>query len=125
MNKSFGELLAEFKQKEAPECIVPLIDDPKLRQGIVAWRSVKIVYKAGTPCMEADNLQQWEWLWAQTDVDLQMFGIVSGVKMYEAGELFQRLKGLRLIYPDGEICKLAQQFLQTLVLKEMPKRKTE
>lgn len=121
---SFGEVLKHFKENEAPHVIAPLIEDAKLVAGLVAWQSVKIKNEsAGKNCEETDPLAKWEWLWNQCKIDLKRFSIVSGVQEYQASDLFLRLQGLRLIYPDGTIHSLASQFLEATVLKELPRPK--
>jgi hypothetical protein len=116
---SFGEILAGFKGDEEPENIVPIIDDDVLQTGMIAWKSVRIRYKAATDCMEVDPTAKWEWLWDQIEYDQWAFGTVAGVNQKDVGGLLSRLKGLRLIYPDGTISKLAKQYLSTIIMSKL------
>ncbi len=120
---SFGEVLAEFKKKESPISIAPLMDDNKLVCGLAAWQSVAIQLNPATECKETDPFKKWLWLWEQCEPDLETFAIVSAVKGQDADPLFTRLKGLKLIYPDGTIHQLALQFIQALVLDKLPRQK--
>jgi hypothetical protein len=120
---TFGEILACFKKKSAeePENIVPLIDDAVLTNGLIAWKSIVIKYKPVEQCPCSDEASQWEWLWNQIEFDTTKFGSVAGVKSQEVGALLTRLKGLRLIYPDGTIDNLAKQYLQSLIAAKIKK----
>ena len=68
---------------------------------------------------ELDDTARWEWLWKNVDFDMTMFATVAGVKAQDASSLFFRLKGLRLIYPDGTINVLAKQYLQAQIMTKI------
>lgn len=123
MSKSFGEVLSSFKLAENAISIAPLIDDKELICGLAAWQSVSILHKEVKTCEETDPFKKWLWLWNQIELDLDTFATVANVNCQEAEPLFTRLKGLRLIYPDGTIHNLAKQFIQALVLSKLPKAK--
>lgn len=122
---SFGAILASFKGNESADSIVCLIDDGRLRHGLSAWKSVKVEIVPKGECQEQSTLDKWNWLWDQTNVDLKTFGVVAGVQDYESKSLFMRLKGLRLIYPDGTVNRLAEQYLHTIVFNSMPKKRKQ
>jgi hypothetical protein len=117
---SFGEILADFKKSEEPDSIVPLIDGPSLRNGLVAWKSVAITYKAAEEC---PYTAKWNWLWTRVEYDTTRFGVIAGVRVQDASVLLQRLIGLRLVYPDGTIHKFGKQYLQSLIFDKLKKRK--
>ena len=116
---SFGEVLSEFKKAEEAENIVAIIEDHDLQNGMIAWKSVRITYKHPTDCQEKDPVAKWYWLWSQIDYNPTEFGIVSGSKAQNVGALLTRLRGLRLIYPDGTIHNLASQFLQSVIMSKL------
>jgi len=121
--ESFGDVLKSFKEAEEPENIVSLIDDESLRNGLVAWKSVRIE-PAPTDevfCSATDPVERWEWLWHAVRFDRAKFGIVAGVKAQEAGTLLTRLIGLRLIYPDGTVNNFASQYLQSIIMAKLHK----
>ena len=120
---SFGELLAEFKESEAPENIVALVDSANLRNALVAWKSVTVIYNKAEDCGYKDETSQWNWLWQQITYDQSTFGTVAGLKAQETGSVLTRLIGLRLIYPDGTINELATQYLQSVIIAKLPKPK--
>ena len=116
---NFGEILSKFKASEEAENIVAIIDDDELLKGLVAWKSVVVKYKAAGECQEKEEAAQWNWMWDYVEFDISAFGVVAGAKGQDVGGLFRRLKGLRLIYPDGTINKLAKQYLQTTIMSKL------
>jgi hypothetical protein len=122
---TFGEILKHFKEVEAPENIVPLVEGEELRNGVVAWKSVVVSYSDNEPCEVEDEAAQWEWLWSKVKFDLRSFAVVAGVPPQNGGNLYQRLKGLRLIYPDGTIHNFAAKYLQAIIMAKLPKPKPQ
>lgn len=118
---TFGELLAKFKKQETADSIVPLVESVELRNGVVSWKSVVIKNKGPAECDEEADAAQWEWMWLQVSYDLNNFAVVAGALPQNIGSLFQRLKGLRLIYPDGTINSFAAKYLQSIILAKLPK----
>lgn len=116
---SFGEVLAAFKANEEAENIVAIIEDEELQNGMIAWKSVRIRYRAASDCSVQSPVERWEWLWGQIEYDVNSFGVVAGAKAQDVGRLLNRLKGLRLIYPDGTINTLARQYLQTIIMSKI------
>ena len=123
---SFAEILETFKEAETAENIVPLTEHEELRSGVVAWKTVCITYKKpdGDLPEDASPAQQWEWLWSQVDFDVRAFGVVAGCQPQASGNLFNRLKGLQLIYPDATINTWAAKYLQAIIMSKIPKPKT-
>jgi hypothetical protein len=120
---SLAELLKYFKENESLESIVALADSEDLRNGVVAWKSVDVKFVKNEQCDEKTEAGQWNWMWTQVQFNLQMFAVVSGCPKSKADELFIRLKGLRLIYPDATINSYAAKFIQAQVMKSLPKQK--
>jgi hypothetical protein len=120
---TFGEVLKYFKESETPESIVSLTDSADLRNGVVAWKSVLVRYKKQSECTEQSDTAKWEWLWSNIEFDLSNFGLVAGVRGQDTNNLFFRLKGLRLIYPDGTINNFGARYLQAVIISKLPKQK--
>jgi hypothetical protein len=118
MGSSFGEVLTEFKRAEAPENIFPLLQDVELCNALVAWKSVRISYLSSAECPHDEEKARWDWLWDNVDFDNVSYGIVAGCKAQNASMLVERLKGLRLIYPDGSISNFAKTYLSQLILQK-------
>jgi hypothetical protein len=118
---NFGETLGHFKKIESAESIIPLVDDESLRGAVVAWKSVVIKYIDASDCGEKNEAAQWNWLWTKVEFDLTSYGVVAGLKPQEVRNVFLRIAGLRLIYPDGTINTYAAKFLQALIMAKLPK----
>lgn len=130
---TFGEILAQFKKKasDEPENIVPLMENDSLINGLIAWKSVIITYKELGQCPYSEDSRSWQWLWEGIEFDLGVLATVSGVRVQDVSALLTRLKGLRLIYPDGTINDIAKQYLSSLIankirssMRGLPKPKT-
>jgi len=119
----FEEVLSIFKNDEEPENIIPLVDDAELRQALVAWKSVRISRKHDEACDCDNECDRWDWLWGVVECNASLWGTVAGIKPQHVGPTLIRLKGLRLIYPDGTINQLAKQYMQGLILAKLPKPK--
>lgn len=120
---TLGELMKEFKESETADSIIPLVESAELRNGVVAWKSVRVKYKGSHQCSEKEDHLKWEWMWQQIEFDMRNFGVVAGVKPQDSQNLFNRLKGLRLIYPDGTVSDIATKYLVGLVMNKLPKPK--
>ncbi len=99
------------------EKLMALKSDPKLTQGIVAWKNMSV-----TPCEsfqpEDDSFASvWKWLWECLKFDREEWRIMAGLKLQEADIVFKRLKGLKLIYPDGTVDDYTSMFIRSSVMK--------
>ena len=116
---SYGEILKEFKDSESPDGIFSLMHDSKLGDGFSAWKAAKITFKKITTDPPDEERNRWDWLWDQVDVDYRAFGVVAGSKSQMAQDLFERLKGLRLIYPDGTVNSMAKSYINQIIMKQI------
>jgi hypothetical protein len=118
---TFGEILAHFKKAASnePENIVPLMQDDGLINGLISWKSVVIKYGEAGGCPHQEESRMWQWLWENIDFDASAFAAVAGVRVQDVSSLLTRLRGLRLIYPDGTINEIAKQYLQSLIANKI------
>jgi len=122
----YGSTLAFFKKESTPEKVVVLMDEPYLRAAVIAWKSVTISYSDDLEiCESRDGNAQWNWLWSKVSFDKTRYQIVAGLKSQEVDNVFERLKGLKLIYPDGTIDLFAQQYLNSIIMKTIGTKKPE
>lgn len=133
----YSAILDESKEQEDEyiESIMLLMSDLVLQAGVVAWQSVVCERipigetvgdgeneRVGELCCGfTEAKDRWHWLWGQTRFDCREFAVLAGVKQHEVDNLFRRLVGLRLIYPDGTISERARAFLRNYILQNMPK----
>lgn len=118
---SYGDAVNRFKKSSSPSKVVPLLSEKNLVNALLAWQSVVVSYKqSGIMYDESGNENRlWESLWENASFDIQKFGIVAGLKTQDSQYFFQRLKGLKLIYPDGSIDLFASQYLNAIIIKEL------
>jgi len=132
-NDDYDVILGEFKknQDEHVESLLTVIDDDDLRNGVIAWQSVRcnrigIGERNGKDvvgilkCPYDNHTDKWNWLWNQTKFDYGKFAIVAGLKEHEVHALLTRLIGLRLIFPDGTIATMVKAYLRGLLKKKLP-----
>lgn len=124
---NFGKLLEAFKNNETDvaENVIIVINDDILRNALLAWGSMVIDYDSEEECNCDDSKRQWEWMWSKINIDYRKFSLVANVKQYEAAKLIERLKSLRLIYPDGTVNNVARVYLRKMVTDKLPKMKNE
>jgi hypothetical protein len=116
---TWEEVLNEFKGAEEAEMIVPLIEDERLRNAVVAWKSVTIKKTGKDDCEFSEEVARWNWLWTKVEYDRETFGTVAGLKPQDVNPVMTRLIGLRMIYPDGSINNFAKQFLQAIIMQRL------
>lgn len=124
---NFNEILEAFKnsEDEVAENIILLIEDNLLKNGLLAWQTMIINYDLFVECEYEEAKMQWEWLWKNIKYDYKEFARIANVKEFEAINLIQRLKALRLIYPDASINRYARAYLRGVVVKNLPKEKKD
>jgi hypothetical protein len=117
----YEEVLEHFKERESenPEALIPLINEKMLQNGVVAWKTVKTEVNSQENCELKGDAQRWEWLWMNVAYDQTKFATIAGVKIHEVTSVLERLIGYRLIYPDGTVNDMANQYLQNEVLKAL------
>ena len=127
LEQSFLTLLQAFKspraEQDVSEGMLPFIDDKELRHGLVAWQSMIVEYDPDKLCPHADAKHQWQWLWENVRFDMSEFAVVANVRDYDAKALFERLKALRLIYPDGTLNSIARGYMRRFVQSKIPELK--
>jgi hypothetical protein len=99
------------------EKILALKSDSRLTQGIIAWQNIHVARKESTDPVNDSMNAIVDWLWETTDFDKDQWRIMSGFKVEEVDTIFQRLKGLKLIYPDGTVDDLVTLYLRSVVNK--------
>jgi len=116
----YTEKLNWFKQKEKPEVVLLLADNPDLIKIVVAWTSLdtrhadKLTELRGNSESEA-----WEWLWQNTDSRLGELKEKIGTSFSEIAleNKMKPLIGNRIIYPDGTVNSFVERYLREKVVK--------
>ena len=103
----FEELLAEFKERPRRASVALLLDDPLLFRAVVMFKLV--------PIRRLDDWlldSSWEALWDCVEVDVSAFAMLADVVEVEARKMLARLKGLRLVYPDGTVQEQVDKLIE-------------
>lgn len=113
---NFIEVLNYFKSKEQIESLLAILHDKKLQDVMIAWQNIKVSYnKELKDASHLDEHDKWELLWSNCSWDKQSLSALSGLNENDALRYILRLKGLKLIYPDGTISNTAAQYMRTEV----------
>ena len=123
---TFDATLSYFKEieKDAPESIVPLVNDlsGEMVNALAVWKSVPIDVDIDGKCYSEKDQEKWEWLWSQATVNEEKFIEYSGIKYMNAKSILERIKYLRLVYPDGTINEMARGIMQGILVKSVRSR---
>lgn len=105
------------EQKSSIEKLLALKSDSRLVQGIIAWQNVNVSKTEDSQPADDSLNAICDWLWENTVYDKDEWRMMAGFKVQEADAIFHRLKGLKLIYPDGTIDDYITLYLRSIVGK--------
>jgi hypothetical protein len=109
----FLELLDQYKANPRRESAALVLQDAALLRYCVCFRQVKV--QRLQDWLEEEP--SWEALWRCVHVDVDAIALLANDVPAEGRRQVERLKGLRLVYPDGS--------LQPMVEKIIAKRITD
>ncbi len=104
---SFDELLAQYKASPRRESAALVLSDSMLFKYCVVFKQLKPRLLYDWP-----EAATWEALWACVDVDLERIALLADDVPAVALRYIERLKGLRLVYPDGTVQALVEQMFE-------------
>ncbi len=108
---SFDELLEQYKAAPRRESAALLLTDPILLKYCVIWKQVTVERVSDEPA-EAS----WGALWACVRLDLEQIALLADDELVKARKTVERLKGLRLVYPDGSVQELVNKVIAKKVM---------
>ncbi len=100
----FVELLAQYKENPRRESVALLLSEPVLLRYCVIFKQVPI-----NQLMDQPLSATWGALWDCVDLDIETIALLADDELVKARKTMERLKGLRLVYPDGTIQALADK----------------
>lgn len=109
----FDELLARYKAEPRTQSAALVTQDPNLLRYCICFMQKKPMRVMDWP-MEAS----WDALWQCVHVDLEALAVLADDVEPEAMRQMERLKGLRLVYPDGTLQPLISKLIEKR-LKEL------
>lgn len=102
----FLELLTTYKENPRRESAAMLLSDPDLLTYCVIWKQVEVRRLHDFP-LELT----WGALWECVEVDIEKIALLADHEEVKARKTVERLKGLRLVYPDGTVMGLAEKVI--------------
>jgi len=104
-------------QKANVEKLISIKGDEKALSAIVAWTNTPITRKEEGQPENDSEIALLSWLWDCIEYDEEHWRTMAGLKVQEATTVFQKLKGLRLIYPDGSAEDYATLYIRSIMNK--------
>ena len=115
----FEALLDQYKANPRRESAMLLLTDTRLL-------SYAVIFKQCAPervlvdGLEAEPAEvSWSALWNCVRVDLEAIARLADDELVKARKNIERLKGLRLIYPDGTLPDLATKIITKRILEAL------
>lgn len=103
----FDELLARYKAEPRIRSVALLSQDPNLLRYCICFSQLKPVR-----VMDWAMVASWDGLWDCVNIDLDALAVLADDVEPEARRQMERLKGLRLAYPDGTIQPLITKIIE-------------
>lgn len=108
---NFDELLAQYKANPRRESAALLLSDPVLLKYCVIFKQVTVERISEEPTDAT-----WGALWACVRLDLEQIALLADDELVKARKTVERLKGLRLVYPDGTLQELVNKVITKRVM---------
>lgn len=113
----FAELLDQYKANPRRESVMLLLSDPRLI-------GYAVIMKQCPPERRKDELgldmepaeASWAALWDCVAVDYATVAMLADDELVKARKMVERLKGLRLVYPDGTLPDLATKIITKRIM---------
>lgn len=104
---TFDELLEQYKASPRRESAALVLDNPMLFKYCVVFKQLK-------PRLLTEWVDEpsWEALWDCVFVDVERMALLADDVPAVALRYLERLKGLRLVYPDGAVQRDVERLLQ-------------
>lgn len=107
----FDDLLAEYKANPRRESAMLLLTDARLLNYAVIFKQCPPERRLvdGEPMEPVEA--SWTALWDCVNVNYETIAMLADDEMVKARKMVERLKGLRLVYPDGSLPELVNKVI--------------
>jgi hypothetical protein len=112
----FDALLDQYKANPRRESAMLLLTDARLL-------AYAVIFKQCPPerrMVDAEPMEpvaaSWVALWDCVSVDLETIAMLADDELVKARKTVERLKGLRLVYPDGSLPELVNKVITKKVM---------
>lgn len=119
---TFSRVLNEFKEKESPETILVIGEDPWMIRLALAWPNV-LISEIESPVQfskQWNDVQKWNWLWKSIQYSKKDVYAVVGHSRLESK--LRTLIANRILYPDGAVNSYVLRYFRTRVIKLLDKK---
>ena len=117
-NQLYYQHLASFKEKEQPEGVLLIADEPQLIRLCVAWTNIRVESQEQILGLDDDSeCGVWNWLWDNTRFSKEDMISKSGAFRSSFDGHMRTLIGNRILYPDGTLNSFVQRYLRARVLR--------
>ncbi len=113
---TFDELLEQYKANPKRESAMLLLTDERLL-------SYAVIFKQSPPerrlvdGVEVEPVEAtWGALWDCVSVNFEAIAMLADDELVKARKMVERLKGLRLVYPDGSLQELATKIITKRIM---------
>ena len=115
----FEELLDQYKTNPRRESAVLLLNDARLLSYAVIFKQCppERVLEYGSPAHPEEAT--WNSLWECVRVNYDSIALLADDELVKAKKNIERLKGLRLIYPDGTLPDLATKIITKRIMEAL------
>ena len=112
----FDEHLEGFKASPKRENVMLLLNDARLLGYAVIFKQTPPERKLvdGEPAQPVDG--SWTALWDCVTVDYKTIAMLADDELVKAQKMVERMKGMRLVYPDGSLQELATKLITKRIL---------
>lgn len=112
----FDDLLEQYKAAPRRESAMLLLTDERLIGYAVIFKQCPperlLVGGVAADPVEAS----WSALWDCVTVDYKAIALLADDELVKAKKMVERLKGLRLVYPDGSLQELATKIITKRIM---------
>lgn len=113
---NFDELLEQYKANPKRESAMLLLTDERLLSYAVIFKQCPperiIDFGAAREPLEAS----WSALWECVRIDYEAIAMLADDELVKARKMVERLKGMRLVYPDGTLQELATKIITKRIM---------
>lgn len=112
----FDDSLDRFKAEPKRENVMLMLSDNRLLGYAVIFKQTPPERKLvdGEPMHPIDS--SWTALWDCVTVDYKTIAMLADDELVKAQKMVERMKGMRLIYPDGALQELATKLITKRIL---------
>lgn len=117
----FHDVLLDFKCRETREALLFIAHDREIRRTLAAWVMTPVKRPGDWDLVP----NTWDGVWKDVTFDVEL--LANHLNTYEAHarQCFERVRGLRLIYPDGQLHSEAYRIMEKLLKFDLPRDEKE